>query len=116
MYNSVCVAVCATLVLAGTMGVALAMLCEPKSCFSLIAPDRLIRGGSCCISITADRVRCLHLTSPANKKAGIQSAQDLEEGAGHAGSTISQRTTRNAQGECKERQRGLGHKSTNTEL
>lgn len=116
MYNSVCVSVCATLVLAGAMGSALATLCEPKSCFSLIAPDRQIRGGSCCISIIADRVRCLHLTSPAHGKAGIQSAQDLEKGAGHAGSTISQWTTRNAQDACKERQRGLGDKSTNMEL
>lgn len=61
-------------------------------------------------------MRCLHLTSSANKKAAIQSAQDLKKGAGHAGSTVSQWTTRNAQGECKEGQRGLGDKSAHIEL
>lgn len=75
----------------------------------------MIRGESCCISIMADRVKCLHLTSPAHRKAGVQSAQDLKKGAGHTGSTISRWITRNAQGECKEKQRGLGDKGTNME-
>lgn len=53
-------------------------------------------------------MRSLHLTSPAHRKAALQSAKDLEKMAGHGGNTTGQGTNRNTEGESEERQRGLG--------
>lgn len=85
-----CVFVCVyTLLCSGSAGgyqpVGLAGCERPGSHGSLIMPDRLIRGESCCVSIATDResMSPLNLSLHTGRK-GVQ-AREEEEGARHGG-------------------------------